>query len=92
MDGSCWYADLAASQVVDAHVSLQPVTATFTVWSISQLPVNADAVFQLETGQWMISFYATAIVTNLLATGYGPSSCCRTESSSLTLIFRHPCL
>jgi len=44
-------------------------TGTHTVWSISQLSsVNADRVFAYETGQWVISFYSTAIATNIIAT------------------------
>jgi len=55
--------------------SLEPATGTHTVWSISQLPsVNVDRVFEYETGQWVISFYSTAIATNIIATGYDISS------------------
>ncbi|OAX34650.1 hypothetical protein K503DRAFT_774335 [Rhizopogon vinicolor AM-OR11-026] len=44
-------------------------TATHAVWSIDQLSsVGAESVFLQETGQWVISFYSTAIVTNFIAT------------------------
>ncbi|OJA12826.1 hypothetical protein AZE42_04237 [Rhizopogon vesiculosus] len=44
-------------------------TGTHTVWSISQLsPTNAGTVFLEETGKWVISFYSTALATNVLAT------------------------
>ncbi|OAX34653.1 hypothetical protein K503DRAFT_698338 [Rhizopogon vinicolor AM-OR11-026] len=44
-------------------------TGTHAVWSISQLsPTNANIIFQEETGQWIISFYSVALVTNLIST------------------------
>ncbi|KAF8837984.1 hypothetical protein BDN67DRAFT_908214 [Paxillus ammoniavirescens] len=46
------------------------VTGTHTVWSISQLSTtNSSIVFLRQTGQWVISFYSTALATNLVATG-----------------------
>ncbi|OJA20171.1 hypothetical protein AZE42_08163 [Rhizopogon vesiculosus] len=63
------------------------VTATYTGWSISQLPTtNADTVFLEDTGKWVISFYSVELVTNVLSTSYDPSSYCQL-SSSLTLLY-----
>ena len=68
--GAC-LSQLSASLVY----SLEPATGTHTVWSISQLSsVNADRVFEYETGQWVISFYSTAIATNIIATSYDIST------------------
>jgi len=74
MVSSRWCVHL--SQLSAALVySLEPATGTHTVWSISQLPsVNADCVFEYETGQWVISFYSTAIATNIIATSYDIST------------------
>ncbi|OAX36778.1 hypothetical protein K503DRAFT_277646 [Rhizopogon vinicolor AM-OR11-026] len=47
------------------------ITGSFTVWSLNQLPSGSTAsqiVFQVETGKWVDSFYATAFVTNLITT------------------------
>ncbi|OAX40249.1 hypothetical protein K503DRAFT_798973 [Rhizopogon vinicolor AM-OR11-026] len=44
------------------------VTGAHTVWSISQLSSNPEAVFERKMGKWLISFYATEIFTNLLTT------------------------
>ncbi|OJA20169.1 hypothetical protein AZE42_08161 [Rhizopogon vesiculosus] len=50
-------------------------TGTHAVWSISQLSsTTANIVFQKETGQWIISFYSVALVTNLISTSYDPFS------------------
>jgi hypothetical protein len=71
MVGSCWYVILLDRLyfLSDTHSSLEPVTGTHTVWSISQLSsTNAGAVFLEETGKWVISFYSTALVTNVLST------------------------
>ncbi|KIJ60579.1 hypothetical protein HYDPIDRAFT_32206 [Hydnomerulius pinastri MD-312] len=46
------------------------VTGIHTVWSISQLSTtNANSVFLQQTGQWVVSFFSTALATNLVATG-----------------------
>jgi hypothetical protein len=52
---------------------LESVTATYTVWSISQLPMTPDIVFLQETRKWAISFYTMALFTNLIATSCDPS-------------------
>jgi len=44
------------------------VTATYTVWSMSQLPMTPDIVFLQETRKWVIAFYTMALFTNLIAT------------------------
>ncbi|KAH7883382.1 hypothetical protein F5I97DRAFT_235937 [Phlebopus sp. FC_14] len=45
-------------------------TGIHTVWSISQLSANsASLVFLKQTGKWVVSFYSTALATNLVATG-----------------------
>ncbi|KAF8837981.1 hypothetical protein BDN67DRAFT_972187 [Paxillus ammoniavirescens] len=46
------------------------VTGTYAVWSISQLSTaNPNIIFLRQTAQWVISFYSTALATNLIATG-----------------------
>ncbi|KIJ09556.1 hypothetical protein PAXINDRAFT_17343 [Paxillus involutus ATCC 200175] len=46
------------------------VTGTYTIWAISQLSAtNPNIIFLRQTGQWIISFYSTALATNLVATG-----------------------
>jgi len=57
------------------------VTATHTVWSISQLSLNSDSASVHTMQQWVISFYLTAIVTNFIATS--------TLALKLWLIHRH---
>ncbi|OJA21635.1 hypothetical protein AZE42_10147 [Rhizopogon vesiculosus] len=50
------------------------VTATHTVWSISQLSLNSDSASVHTMQQWLFAFYLTAIVTNFIATSYDPST------------------
>ncbi|KAF8836806.1 hypothetical protein BDN67DRAFT_1014363 [Paxillus ammoniavirescens] len=46
------------------------VTGTYTIWAISQLSATSpNIIFLRQTGQWIISFYSTALATNLVATG-----------------------
>ncbi|KAF8900180.1 hypothetical protein CPB84DRAFT_1680773 [Gymnopilus junonius] len=43
--------------------------ATATVWFISQPMANGANVFSIQVGGWVISFYSTAFVTNIVSTG-----------------------
>jgi hypothetical protein len=46
------------------------VTGTYTIWAISQLsPTNPNIIFLRQTAKWVVSFYSTALATNLIATG-----------------------
>lgn len=73
--------------VWDTHSSLELVTGTYTVWSLSRLtPTNLDITFLQETRRWVITFYITALVTNLITTSYDHSSYCHL-SSTLTLCY-----
>ncbi|KAF8837979.1 hypothetical protein BDN67DRAFT_972184 [Paxillus ammoniavirescens] len=46
------------------------VTGSHTVWSISHLSTTSSSIiFLRQTARWVISFYSTALATNLIATG-----------------------
>jgi hypothetical protein len=74
MDSSRWCVHLIVC-TSDTHLSLEPVTGSYTTLALSQLnPTDADTVYLQETGKWVISFYTTALVINIIATIYDPSN------------------
>ena len=44
------------------------VAGIHTIWSISRPVTSPNAIFAIETGQWVISFYSLTLATNLIAT------------------------
>ena len=67
-----WIALAGACTLLDGmhHLSLELATSVYLDWLISLLPpANADSVFLLKTGQWVVTFYTVALITNLFATG-----------------------
>ncbi|KAF9260205.1 hypothetical protein L218DRAFT_831826, partial [Marasmius fiardii PR-910] len=44
------------------------VTSVHTIWSIAQPTTTADNLYQQQTAQWVLSFYSSTLVTNVLGT------------------------
>ncbi|EPS99557.1 NAD-binding protein [Fomitopsis schrenkii] len=44
------------------------VAGVHAIWSISRPVTNPNAIFAIETGQWVVSFYSLTLATNLVAT------------------------
>lgn len=44
------------------------VAGVHVIWSISRPVTNPNAIFAIETGQWVVSFYSLTLATNLIAT------------------------
>ena len=58
---------------VEATVFSEVLAAgVHVIWSISRPITGPNAIFAIETGQWVVSFYSLALATNLIATGESP--------------------
>ena len=52
-----------------AHTQDATVAGVHVIWSISRPVTNPSAIFAIQTGQWVVSFYSLTLATNLIATG-----------------------